>query len=254
MIVYKLYETESSDVSMISEDEFRVYRYLPHVEKIRMEKKQSLEFNSNDIKKYIASAINMIVKTFPTSLGVILQRKPVVIVKESSQLIKRMATDGELIYINPGWIADMIRGVYPKVDYRNVMVIIVYVLAHEAMHVIFRHAHEEWEGKYPDHTKANVSQDAHINLYVEHTLAPKILKETGKSISGVHKLLHIVYDESFANKDWTQIYKIMPKDYPFLLPKSKRQTSPEWKRGFIDGYEKVMKMLRDKKLIERVVI
>lgn len=254
MIVYKIYEDASSDVKMISQDEYKVYKFLPHVAKVRLEKGQSDTFDSNDIKKYLSSAINMIVKTFPTSLGVILQRKPVVIVKETSRLIKTMGTDGNLVYINPGWIAKMMSGVFPKVDYRNVMAIIVYVLAHEAMHVIFRHPEEEFEGKYPDHTKANVSQDAHINLYVEHALAPKILKATGKSISGVHKLLHIVYDESFAEKDWTQIYKEMPNDYPFLLPPKKKETSDEWKRGFIDGYEKATRMLRDKKLIERVVI
>ena len=114
-----------------------------------------------DIIKFAVQDMN---DNFPGSIGKILRRKPIVLT--SDPRIKRMATDGCNIFVNPHWIIYLMNVDGIGEDY--IVEAVAFVLAHEALHIIFRHVYDEHStDQYADHNRANVSQDCQINLYIK---------------------------------------------------------------------------------------
>lgn len=227
----------------INESESDVYEYNGFVDG------KVVSFGLNDIKKWVEYCVKLLNKKFPTSIGIMLSRKPIVY----TRLVDAMATDGINIFINPDFVADMFLGAYPMIKpglSGDTLNMIMYVLCHEVLHIMFRHPYEEKsDTNISDHNKANVSQDCVINLYIEHILAAVF-----PEFKGMNEYLGMVYDTNYKDMAWKDIYKKLPDDYPFLLAREKEKHSAEWERGFSDGYRRAIELLRDEKLIERCVL
>lgn len=199
------------------------------------------------VERIIRVSIRHLAQQFPSSIGVVLRRKPVVYTYD----VLAMATDGIDIFVNPKFVAELFGGYYEGFDRDNVIDVVMYILAHEALHVIFRHPYEEKmeASKYPDHNRANVSQDAQINLYIEHVLA-KVFAD----FIGIGNKMGMVYDTQFLKKGWKDIYTELPDDYKFLKQAEKIKHSKEWENGFLDGYARAMEIMRNENLIESCVL
>ena len=195
------------------------------------------------IERIIRISIRHLENKFPSSIGMILRRKPVVYTHD----VPAMATDGINIFVNPEFVANLFGGFYDGINKDNTIDVIMYILAHEALHVIFRHPQEEKKDavKFPDHNRANVAQDAQINLYIEHVLA-KVFND----FIGIGDKMGMVYDTQFLKKGWKDIYNELPDDYKFLRQVEKIKHSRKWEDGFIDGYAHAMEIMRKENLIE----
>jgi hypothetical protein len=122
---------------------------------------------------------------------------------------------------------------------------IAYVMAHEALHIIFRHVYEERTSQeYMNHDKCNITQDCQINLYIE-----TVLSKAFPSFKGMTDTLGGIIDGIYVDKHWKEIYTSLPNDHHWLkrVPKP---TTQSFKNGFTAGYNYVMDALRKNKLIE----
>lgn len=192
------------------------------------------------VKETIEYALSDLIKHFPNSVGEILQRKTILLT--DNPYIRTMATDGVNIFISPFYVNRIMKN--PKLKSKSIQAV-AYVLAHEALHVIFRHTYEEQtDDTRNDHSKCNASQDCQINLYIEKALN-KVY-----DFKGVSNELGALIDDYYRNKHWTTIYDSLDKDHPWLQPESPKKTSPNFKKGFTDGYNYVMSALRKNKLVE----
>ena len=78
--------------------------------------------------------------------------------------IPTMATDGSHIFINPGFVLELLR----VCD--NNPIGIAFVITHEIYHVLFKH-HERRANRlteFPDVRRANMAMDYEINWVIEH--------------------------------------------------------------------------------------
>jgi hypothetical protein len=192
-----------------------------------------------DIIKFAVQDMN---DNFPGSIGKILRRKPIILT--SDPRIKRMATDGCNIFVNPHWIIYLMNVDGIGEDY--IVEAVAFVLAHEALHIIFRHVYDEHStDQYADHNRANVSQDCQINLYIKYALGAVY-----KPFKEIYEPLRAIIDDDYRGDWWTEIYDKMPNDHPNLQPEKPKPTSLAFKKGFSDGYAYGIQVLRKNKLIE----
>ena len=196
------------------------------------------------VRAMIGMAIEDMNKYFKSSIGKVLSRKPVIIT--DNPYIERMATDGINIYINPNWVLH----VWSRKDIGDDLIIeaMAFVLAHEALHIIFRHVYEQdvKNKEYFDFNRANVAQDCQINLYIKHALG-----STYTPFKTIYRTMQAIYDEAYIGQHWTDIYNGLPDDHPNLRPQPPKMTSPKFKKGFSDGYAYGLSVLKKNKLIER---
>lgn len=241
MLVYKHIKKlneDAIDVRVASSD---ADVKLANKKQYKNKKGQLIDIDSvTDIIKFAVDDMN---STFPGSIGKVLRRKPIVIT--SDPRIKRMATDGANIFINPHWVLYLMD--VPGIGEDNIVEATAFVLAHEALHIIFRHVYDEHStDQYSDHNRANVSQDCQINLYIKYALGAAY-----PAFRTIYKPLSAILDDDYRGEWWTDIYDKMPDNHPNLRPLPPKPTSPAFKKGFSDGYAYGIRVLRKNKLIER---
>ena len=154
--------------------------------------------------------------------------------------VPTMATDGISIFVNPAFVEWIIEEVGP--------IGVEYVLIHEALHVLFDHCHKHRESldKYSDADKVNIAQDMEINFTIENFLR----QGPGNTpFKGLTEQLKGQYNEEFGRKGmtWEEIYPKLPAIERKVV---RQKMSDKWNQGFKDGYEAVMKDLRNKNLVE----
>lgn len=247
MIVYLYKESEDSFFDKIGKEGDKSYK---KVKTYDLSSKGPVEkqwvsndgevVNMDDVKETIEYALSDLIAHFPKSVGEILKRKTILLT--DNPYIRTMATDGTNIFVSPFYVNRLIKN--PALKGKSIQAV-AYVLAHEALHVIFRHTYEEQtDDVRNDHSKCNISQDCQINLYIDKALN-KVY-----DFKGVSSVIGAIIDDVHKNKHWTSIYDDLPKDHPWLQPKPPKKTSPNFKKGFTAGYNYVMSALRKNKLIE----
>lgn len=240
MIIYK-YKNVINEESGVTLDSS--YNNIPFNKKNYKNKKGEI-IDIETVMDIIKFAVGDMNTTFPGSIGKILRRKPIVVT--SNPRIKRMATDGTNIFVNPHWILYLMNEV-KGLDEDNIVEAVAFVLAHEALHIIFRHVYDEHNtDQYSDHNRANVAQDCQINLYIKYALGAAY-----PAFKDIYEPMRAIIDDDYRGEWWTDIYDKMPDDHPNLLPEKPKPTSPAFKKGFIDGYSYGMNVLRKNKLIEQ---
>lgn len=200
------------------------------------------EITSEDVGLLVQFAIEKLINAFPTSIGKAIIKKPVIITDNPK--IRTFATDGFNIFVSPFFVIRIMTT--PKFnDEDDVIDAIAYVMAHEALHIIFRHVYEERMAKdYMNHGKCNATQDCQINLYIE-----TVLSKAFPNFVGMTNTLGGIIDNKYVNKHWKEIYDELPDNHRWLNKPPKR-TSASFKEGFSAGYNYVMNALRKNKLIE----
>lgn len=96
--------------------------------------------------------------------------------------IPTMATDGKHIFMNPGFIMQLLSMC------ENSPIGISFVIIHEVYHNLFKHQEREAAdpARFTDHTKANYAQDYEINWVIEHSYpdrrTPQEAEDEGESV------------------------------------------------------------------------
>ena len=160
--------------------------------------------------------------------------------------IRTMATDGRSIYINPAF-ADLLINNSPLGPQG-----VEFVLVHEALHVLLDHVIKYARMKdqgFGDHNRANRAQDCEVNYIIEYLL----FDNDGNPLfdEGTTNELKGMINKEWGDKGmtWEEMYPLIPANN--LKPLEKKKMSPEWNKGFIDGYNEYLKELRKNNLIER---
>lgn len=193
-----------------------------------------------DVSIVVQEAIEKVLSIFPTSIGKILNKKPILITDNPS--VRTFATDGINLFISPFYVYGLAN--HPKTE-DCLVDAIAYILIHEALHVVFRHVYEErTDPDFTNHDKCNITQDCQINLYIE-----KVLSKAYPEIEGMTDILGGIIDNGYIDMHWRDIYNELPNDH-YWLKKTPKATTPSFKKGFTDGYNYVMGALRKNKLIE----
>lgn len=186
--------------------------------------------------------------------------------------VQTMATDTKYIYINPGFVLELVKCC------GDTVIGIAFVILHEVYHNLYLHHEREAANpsKFSNHDKANDAQDYEINWIIEHTF-PDMRSEievdpddpddspfeedgvTRKQImSGVTKTCHGLIDDKFGGMAWEDIYDLLPESKPSKEEKEDDEInislSPDFKDGYKDGWEEAIRELRAKGLVESVKI
>jgi hypothetical protein len=213
------------------------------------------EVDMETVDIIVQAAINRI-RTVYGSLSEIFDKKNILYTDQYG--IGTMATDGVNIFINPAWTERVINLVYaafggddPDADdatqemaEEKAVSAITYVLIHECLHIVFDHCYEydENKDKYKgDFDRVNIAQDMEINYVIENYFTDL---DGAKEFEGVTSILKGMFNKEYGDRGmrWDAIYD--------ELKKQKIKTSEDWKKGFSDAYNKVLKDLRNKHLIE----
>ena len=173
--------------------------------------------------------------------------------------IPTMATDGSHIFINPGFVLELLR----VCD--NNPIGIAFVITHEIYHVLFKH-HERRANRlteFPDVRRANMAMDYEINWVIEHAYPmndddnpSENFDENGNRIQifdGITKACSGLIDPRFKGMVWENIYdKIDDSMFPQEKEEDNKEVvySKDFQDGFRDGCEKAIRELRAQGLVE----
>lgn len=154
-----------------------------------------------------------------------------------------MATDGRCMFLNPLWCYLIVDRVGKSKGIRA----LEYVIVHEMMHILFDHCVAINDDRFPDGYRVNDAMDYELNYVIENYLYDS---SGNLPFKGMTAACGGCYDESFGERglSWEEIYPLIPARER-KNPKS--NTSDEWKKGFLDGFDVIMKALRKRNLVER---
>ena len=170
------------------------------------------------------------------------------VVYTGDPMVKTMSTDGAAIYVNPAWAEYIIND--DEIGPEGVE----FVLVHEAMHILLDHLKRWIENRdeFPDRKKVNWATDSEINYYIENLM----YDADGNLIftPGIIEKLGGIRFKEYGDKGmlWEEIYPLIK--LPDAKPPKKHKMSPEWEKGFLDGYTEYYKSLQANQLIEHYVI
>ena len=173
--------------------------------------------------------------------------------------IPTMATDGSHIFINPGFVLELLR----VCD--NNPIGIAFVITHEIYHVLFKHQERRANRltEFPDVRRANMAMDYEINWVIEHAYPmndddnpSENFDENGNRIQifdGITKACSGLIDPKFKGMVWENIYdKIDDSMFPQEKEEDNKEVvySKDFQDGFRDGCEKAIRELRAQGLVE----
>jgi predicted metal-dependent peptidase len=183
--------------------------------------------------------------------------------------IPTMATDGKHIFMNPGFIVELLA----YCDGSPIGV--AFVIIHEVYHNLFKHAEREAAdpGKFTDHRKCNRAQDYEINWVIEHSYPDRsydseaeanadgetLLDENGNRkqlFTGITNTCKGLFDEKYRSNTWEEIYDMLDnKEEEEEEPQEtdiEIDYSDDFKEGMRDGAEDALRILRAQGLVESV--
>lgn len=185
--------------------------------------------------------------------------------------VPTMATDGSHIFINPGFVMQLLEWCDDS------PVGVAFVLIHEVYHNIFKHQEREAQvaDKVTDHRKANRAQDYEINWVIEHSYPDKIIfhdmeeedlmdsdlvdenGERAQLFAGITEACKGLINDKFRNMVWENIYDKLDEIEEEIPDEPEEQEadieivySKDFEDGFRDGVEDAIRALRAQGLVE----
>lgn len=202
--------------------------------------------NMEDIKDVVSWSLDQIAANC-RGLNQIYKKKN--IIYTDNPRIRTMATDGRSVYINPAFVDLLISNddLGPEA--------VAFVLIHEALHVLLEHTLKYGIMKdkgFGDHVRANRAMDCEVNYIIEYLL----FDNDGNPLfdEGITQRCKGWINKEWGDKamTWEEIYPMIPAER--MKPLEKKKMSDKWNKGFIDGYNEYLKILRSKNLIERCYV
>ena len=200
--------------------------------------------NIDDVVLAVRSCIQHIGETYPAVWDA-LRHKDIFY----SGDVRTMSTDGISIFINPSFVEQLLTELPQSED--KGLYYIEYVLIHETFHTMLDHVRQYniERDKFPDFNRVNRAQDYEINYIIEN----KVRDGLTKPFKGITDEIGGCYNEEYGKRGliWEEIYKLIS---PINRKPSKQSTSDDWKKGFLDGYNKALSELKKQNLVERCVL
>lgn len=173
-------------------------------------------------------------------------------------------TDGKRIAINPTFCMNIYQAGADKTpdgEFNKGLIYVAYVLLHELFHVMLGHCEDPrvidlvYKGSL-ENDRVNYSMDAVINWMIETSSYDA---DDNYFFKGVTKECGGVINEMYNMMDWPEVYNKVPDEevmrdmdsviFKHIDPIPNGMTD-DWYNGFLDGYNEMLDMLKNQRLIE----
>lgn len=191
--------------------------------------------NMTEVLSVVDACFDDIRSSYPLVYNILMHKGVRVV---DSPYFNTMATDGSEIVISPVFVQELLD---KDPDGR----LVEFVLLHEMFHILFDHCGND-DPKYSDHGKENAAQDYEINYNIENFLSEG---PDDFPYEGCTNAAGGLYNRDYAGKSWEEIYDLLGDEYD---SNKKIETSDEWKKGFVDGYNQIIGELIKQKKIELI--